>query len=91
MDRGLYNVQEAVIKTISKKKKFNKAKRLSEEVLQRAEKRRETKGSQRVARRDLKKTCQSEQANKQKKKIDWETLEVFSRKSEIPREHFLQR
>ena len=41
----VYNiVQEAVIKTISKKKKCKKAKWLSEEALQIAEKRRETKG-----------------------------------------------
>ena len=37
-------VQEAVIKTIPKKKKFKKAKWLSEEALQIAEKRREDKG-----------------------------------------------
>ena len=37
-------VQEAVIKTIPKKKKCKKAKRLSEEALQIAEKRREVKG-----------------------------------------------
>ena len=37
-------VQEAGIKTIPKKKKSKKAKRLSEEALQRAEKRREAKG-----------------------------------------------
>ena len=37
-------VQEAVIKTISKKKKCKKAKWLSEEPLQIAEKRREAKG-----------------------------------------------
>ena len=37
-------VQEAVIKTIPKKKKYKKAKRLSEEVLQISEKRREAKG-----------------------------------------------
>ena len=37
-------VQEAVIKTISKKRKCKKAKRLFEEVLQIAEKRREAKG-----------------------------------------------
>ena len=36
-------VQEAVIKTIPKKKKHKKAKRLSDEALQIAEKRRETK------------------------------------------------
>ena len=37
-------VQEAVIKTIPKKKKWKKAEWLSEEVLQIAEKRREMKG-----------------------------------------------
>ena len=37
-------VQEAVIKTIPKKKKCKKAKQLSEEALQIAEKRREAKG-----------------------------------------------
>ena len=37
-------VQEAVIKTMSKKKKCKKAKYLSEEDLQTAEKRREAKG-----------------------------------------------
>ena len=60
-------VQEAVIKTISKKKKCKKAKWLSEEALQIAEKRREAKGKgererythlnvefQRIARRDKK-------------------------------------
>ena len=60
-------VQEAVIKTIPKKKKCKKAKWLSEEDLQIAEKRREAKGKgekerythlnaefQRIARRDKK-------------------------------------
>ena len=60
-------VQEAVIKTIPKKKKCKKAKWLSEEALQIAEKRREVKGKgekekcthlnsefQRIARRDKK-------------------------------------
>ena len=60
-------VQEAVTKTIPKKKKCKKAKWLSEEALQRAEKRREAKGKgekesythlnaefQRLARRDKK-------------------------------------
>ena len=60
-------VQEAVIKTIPKKKKCKKAKRLSEEALQIAEKRREVKNKgekerythlnaefQRIARRDKK-------------------------------------
>ena len=60
-------VQETVIKTISKKKKCKKAKWLSEEALQIAEKKREAKGKgeikrythlnaefQRIARRDKK-------------------------------------
>ena len=60
-------VKEAVIKTIPKKKKCEKAKWLSEEALQIAEKRREAKGKgekerythlnaefQRIARRDKK-------------------------------------
>ena len=60
-------VQEAVIKTIPKKKKSKKAKWLSEEALQTTEKRRDTKGKgekerythsnaefQRTARRDKK-------------------------------------
>ena len=63
--RGI--VQEAVIRTIPKKKKFRKAKWLSEEAFQIAEKRREAKGKgererytelnaefQRIARRDKK-------------------------------------
>ena len=29
-------------------------------------------------------------ANKQRKTIEWERLEIFSRKLEIPREHFRQ-
>ena len=37
---------------------------------------------QRIARRD---------AKKQRKTIEWERLEISSRKLEIPREHFMQR
>ena len=44
-------VQEAVIKTISKKNKCKKAKWLSEEALKIAEKRRETKGKEK--RKDI--------------------------------------
>ena len=40
----MVTLQEAVIKTIPKKKKCNKAKWLSEEALQIAEERREAKG-----------------------------------------------
>ena len=43
----VYNtVQKAVIKTIPKKKKCKKAKRLSEEALQIAKKRRDVKGKE---------------------------------------------
>ena len=45
MDGGHDTVQEAVIKTIPKKKKCKKAKWLSEGALQKAEKRREAKGT----------------------------------------------
>ena len=66
MDGGHDILQEAVIKTILKKKKCKKAKLLSEEALQIAEKRREVKGKrekeryshlnvelQRIARREF--------------------------------------
>ena len=80
-------IQEAVIKTIPKGgKKCKKAKWLSEEALQTAEKRREAKGKeekqrhthlnsefQRIARRD-KKAFFSDKCKemKKKKKIEWE-------------------
>ena len=41
-------LQEAVIKTIPKKKKYKKAKWLSEEALQIAEKRKEAKGKEEI-------------------------------------------
>ena len=44
MDRGHGILQEAVIKTIPKKKKCKKAKLLPQEALQIAEERREAKG-----------------------------------------------
>ena len=75
-------VQEAVIKTIPKKKKCKKAKCFSEEALQIAEKRRETKSKgekerytklnaefQRIARRD-KKAFFSEQCKEIRKTIE---------------------
>ena len=48
-------VQKAVIKTIPKKKKCEKAKWLSEEALQIAEKRREAKGKEK--RKDISSEC----------------------------------
>ena len=95
-------VQEAVTKTIPKKKKCKKEKWLPEEALQIAEKRREAKGQgkkerytqlnaefQRIARRD-KKAFPSEQCKKWRKTIEWERSENCSRKLEISREHFIQ-
>ena len=93
-------VQEAGMKTISKKKKFKKSKWVSLEALQIAEKRIEAKGKgekerntylnaefQRVARRD-KKAFLSDQC----KWIEGNNkLEISSRKVEIPGEHFMQR
>ena len=93
----------AVIKTIPKEKKYRKAKLLSEEALQIAEKRRQDKGKgekeryihlnaefQRIARRD-KKAVLSGQCKEIEENNRWERLEISSRKLEIPREHFMQR
>ena len=85
-------VQEAVIKTIPKKKKCKKAKWLSDEALQIAEKRREAKGKgenerytylnaefQRIARRDNK-AFLSDQCKEIEETIEWERLEISSRR-----------
>ena len=74
---------------------------IAEEVLQIAVNRREVKGKgekerytqlhaefQRIARRDEKPSVIS--AKKEKKTIQWERLEISSRKLEIPREHFMK-
>ena len=45
---------------------------------------------QRIARRD-KKAFLSDQCKEIEKTTDWERLEISSRKSEIPRQHFMQR
>ena len=91
-----------MIKTIPKRKKCKKAKQLSEEGLQIAEKRREAGGKgekersahlnaefQRIARRD-KKAFLSDQC-KERKTIEWERLAISSRKLEISRERFMKR
>ena len=96
-------VQETEIKTILKKKKCKRAKWLSEEALQIAVKRRQPKSKgekerythlnaefQRISRRD-KKAFFSNQCKEIEEKIEWERLEISSRKSEIPKEHFMQR
>ena len=94
-------VQEAAVKNIPKKKKYKKAKWLSEEALQTAEKREaKDKGEKerytyqnavfyRKTRRD-KKACFKIMAKKQRETIEWERPEISSRKLEIPREHFMQ-
>ena len=96
-------LQEAVIKTIPKKKKHKNAKWLSEEALQISEKTGEAnnKGKkerythlnaefQRIARRDKKAFLRN-----QHKEIGENNrmgrLAISSRKLEIPREHFTQR
>ena len=45
---------------------------------------------QRIARRDMK-AFLSDQSKKYKKTIEWERLEICSRKSEIPREYSMQK
>ena len=95
-------VQEAVIKTITKKNKCKKAKWLFKETLQITEKRREDKGKeekerythlnaefQRIARRD-KKAFLSDQCKEIKNNRMVKTRDL-SRNIEIPREHFRQR
>ena len=96
-------VQETVIKTILMEKKCKTAKRLSEEALQIAVKRREAKSKgekerykhlnaefQRRARRD-KKAFLSDQCKEIEENNRKGRLEISSRKLEIPREHFMQR
>ena len=94
-------VQETRIKTIPKKKKCKKAKWLSEEALQIAEKRSEKQRRkerykhlnaefQRIARRD-KKAFFSDQCKEIEENNRMKRLEISSRKLEIPRDHFMQR
>ena len=94
-----HTVQEAVIKTISKKKKCKKAKWLSDEALQIAEKRREAKDKrekelnaefQRIAQSDQK-AFLSDQCKEIEENNRREGWEISSRKLEIPRGHFNQR
>ena len=96
-------VQETGIKTIPMENKCKKAKWLSEEALQIAVKRREAKSKgeneryshlnaefQSIARRD-KKASSAINAKKKRKTIEWERLEISSRKLQISAEHFMQR
>ena len=96
-------VQEAVIKTILKKKKCKKAKWLYEEALQIAEKRREPKSQgekerythldaefQRIARRDKKAFLSDHCKEIEENNRRGKSRDPF-RKIDIPREHFVQR
>ena len=96
-------VQETGIKTIPMEKKCKKAKWLSEEASQIAVKRREAKSKgekerymhlnaefQRIARRD-KKALFSDRCKEIEENNRMERLGISSRKSEIPKEHFMQR
>ena len=96
-------VQEAVIKTIPRKRNAKKAKWLSERALLIAVERREAKEKgekerythlneefQRIAKRD-KKAFLSDQCKEIKENNRMGRLEISSRKLQIPKEHFLQR
>ena len=96
-------IQEAGIKIIPKEKKCKNKKWLSEVALQIAVKRREAKSKgekerythlnaqfQRITRRD-KKAFLRDQCKEIEETIEWERLEISSRKLEIPREHFMER
>ena len=83
---------------------MQKTKRLSEKALQIAAKRREAKVKGEKEKicpfkcripKNSKERYESlpewTNAKKQKKTVEWERLEISSRKLEIPREHFMQR
>ena len=92
-----------MIKTLTKKKKWKKAKWPSEAILQIAEKRREAKGKeekerythlnaelQRIAKRDKKPFLSDQCKEIQENNRMGKTRDLF-KKIEIPREHFMQR
>ena len=96
-------VQEAVIKTIPKKKKCKKAKWLSEEALQIAVKRREAKSKgekerhthlneefQRIARRDKKAFLSDQCKEIEENNRMGKTRDLF-KKTRDTREHFMQK
>ena len=88
-----------MIKTIPKKNKCQRANWLSDETLQIDEKRRESKGKREKERYvhlnaelgEKRKPSSVINAKKWRKTIEWESLEISSRKLEIPRECFMQR
>ena len=91
-------VQEAVIKTIPKKKKWKKAKWLSEEALQIAEQRKEAKGKgekerythlnaefQRISRRDKKAFLSDQFKEIEKNNRMRKTRDLFKKKRDAKR------
>ena len=46
---------------------------------------------QRIGSKDKKAFLSDQCKEIQEKKIEWERLEIYSKKLEIPREHFMQR
>ena len=96
--------QEAGVKTIPMEKKCKKAQWLSEEALQIAVKRREAKSKgekerykhlnaefQRIARRDQKAFLRDQCKEIEENNRMGRTRDLFKKKVEIPREHFMQR
>ena len=97
-------VQETGSKIILKRKRCKKVKWLSEEALQIAVKRREVKSKgekarythlnaefQRIAMRDKKASLSDHCKEIEENNKMGKTLEISSRKLEIPRDHFMQR
>ena len=97
-------VQETGIKTIPKKKKCNKAKWLSEKASQIAEKRREAKDKGekerytclnaeflRIARRNKKAFLSDQCKDIEENNRMGKTRDLFKKKLEVSREHFMQR
>ena len=93
-----------MIKTIPKKKKCKQEKRLSEEALQIAEKRREEKGKgekekyihmnaefPRIARRDKKAFLSDQRKEIEENNRMGKSRDHLKKKLEIQREHFMQR
>ena len=84
-------------------KNCKKAKWLSEEALKIAVKRKEAKSKGEKERyshlnaefqkkqAEIKKPSSAINAKKERKTTEWERLEISSRKSEIPKEYFMQR
>ena len=97
-------VQKVVIKTIPKKKKFLKSKMVvwgglknSWEKKRSERQRRKGKkcpsecGVPKNSKERIRNTSSEINAKKRRKTIEWERLEIFLRKLEIPGEHFRQR